>query len=75
MNSPNPNSPNDVGATSLREQSSATMGNHEPGPDNDSSIDEPAKSISLTLVYSLLGVALLTAIVIALFIVLPFYHR
>jgi hypothetical protein len=73
MNSPNPNSPNDVGATSLREQSSATMGN--PGPDNDSSIDEPAKSISLTLVYSLLGVALLTAIVIALFIVLPFYHR
>lgn len=40
-----------------------------PGP------EEPAKGISLPLVYSLIALALFTAIGIAVFIVLPFYHR
>ena len=37
--------------------------------------DEPSGGVNLTLVYSLLAVALLAAIVIALFIVLPFYRH
>jgi len=37
--------------------------------------DEPAKGINLPLVYSLIALALFTAIGIAVFIVLPFYHR
>ncbi len=37
--------------------------------------DERGSGINLTLIYSLLGLALLAAIAIAIFIVLPFYHH
>ncbi len=37
--------------------------------------EEPGSGINLTLIYSLIGLALVAAIVIATFIVLPFYHR
>jgi hypothetical protein len=47
------------------------MGEHEPGPIDD----EPSKGINLTLVYSLIALALVAAIGFALLIVLPFYHR
>ena len=36
---------------------------------------EPASGPSLALIYSLIGIALVAAMVIAGFIVLPFYHR
>ncbi len=35
----------------------------------------PSPGLNLTLAYSLLAVAMVAAICIALFIVLPFYHR
>jgi len=37
--------------------------------------DETGSRVSLTLIYSLIIVALIAAIGIAAFIVLPFYHR
>jgi hypothetical protein len=37
--------------------------------------DGPSNGVSLPLVYSLIALALFVAIGIALFIVLPFYHR
>jgi len=37
--------------------------------------DETGSGVSLKLVYSLIVLALITAIGIAAFIVLPFYHR
>ena len=37
--------------------------------------EEPLKGLNLTLAYSLIAIALFAAICIALFIVLPFYHR
>ncbi len=37
--------------------------------------DEPSKGPNLALIYSLLGVALLVAMGLAVLIVLPFYHR
>jgi hypothetical protein len=37
--------------------------------------EENPKGLNLTLAYSLLGAAIIAAICIALFIVLPFYHR
>jgi hypothetical protein len=37
--------------------------------------DEPSKGPNLTLIYSLLGAALLIATGLATLIVLPFYHR
>lgn len=37
--------------------------------------DQPSKGPNLTLIYSLLGLALLIAIAAAAFIVLPFYQR
>jgi hypothetical protein len=42
---------------------------------NKSIAAEPGEGPSLTLIYSLIAVALLAAIGIALFIVLPCYHR
>jgi hypothetical protein len=42
----------------------------QPGPDKD----EPS-GLNLKLAYSLLAIALVAAICIALFIVMPFYHR
>jgi hypothetical protein len=37
--------------------------------------ERPSKGINLTLIYSLLALALITAMGIAVLIVLPFYHR
>jgi hypothetical protein len=37
--------------------------------------EESSSGFNLTLAYSLLAVAIIAAICIALFIVLPFYHR
>jgi hypothetical protein len=37
--------------------------------------DETGSGVSLTLIYSLIVLALISAIGIAAFIVLPFYHR
>jgi hypothetical protein len=45
-------------------------------PTSDSSEpDEPASGPSLTLLYSLIGLALLFAVGFALLIVAPFHHR
>jgi hypothetical protein len=41
----------------------------------DSTDEEASDGLNLKLAYSLLAVALVAAICIALFIVLPFYHR
>jgi hypothetical protein len=38
-------------------------------------VEEPAKALNLTLVYSLIALALVAAIGFALMIVFPFYHR
>lgn len=45
----------------------------KPGASNDP--EEPMQGVSLKLIYSLIGLAILAAIAIAFFIVLPFYHR
>jgi hypothetical protein len=37
--------------------------------------DQPSKGPNLTLIFSLLGLALVIAIALAAFIVLPFYQR
>jgi hypothetical protein len=71
MSNLGPSQPKEAGAPSLRAPFSAGVGDNDANPDRD----EPSSGISLTLVYSLLAVALMTAIAIALFIVLPFYHR
>jgi len=47
----------------------------QPDQDRDPIADEPLKGLNLTLAYSLLAIAMVAAICIALFIVLPFYHR
>lgn len=47
---------------------------HGPKQLPDPAGDEPSGP-NLTLAYSLLALALVAAICIALFIVLPFYHR
>jgi hypothetical protein len=47
----------------------------KPVLESDLAEDEPQKGFNLTLAYSLLGLAMVVAICVALFIVLPFYHR
>lgn len=47
---------------------------HGPERRPDSADDEPSGP-NLKVAYSLLAIALIAAICIALFIVLPFYHR
>jgi hypothetical protein len=42
---------------------------------SSSTADAATGGINLLLIYSLIAAALLGAIIIALFIVLPFYHR
>jgi hypothetical protein len=37
--------------------------------------DEPMQGVNIKLIYSLIGLAMIAAIAIAIFIVLPFYHR
>ena len=44
-------------------------------PQPESENDAPSQGPSLTLLYSLIGLALLAAIGFALLIVLPFYNR
>jgi len=43
--------------------------------DLSSEPDEPGPGVNLKLIYSLLALAILAAITIAVFIVLPFYQR
>lgn len=53
-------------------------GKSDGNPDhlnNPLSKDEPSKGLNLTLAYSLLALAIVLAIGVALFVVLPFYHR
>jgi hypothetical protein len=47
----------------------------KPAKEADSDSEEQTKGFSLTLVYSLIALALFAAMGIALLIVLPFYHR
>ena len=47
-------------------------GREKTDPEADS---DPGTGVNLTLIYSLIALALVAAIVIATFIVLPFYHR
>ncbi len=37
--------------------------------------EEPGRGPNLTVIYSLIVLAMLAAVAIAIFIVLPFYHR
>ncbi len=46
-----------------------------PPDKEDDEDDGPHGSINLVLVYSLLGLAIIVAVAVAVFIVLPFYHR
>ena len=43
--------------------------------DNGQKPEEPAEGFNLSLAYGILAFAIVAAICIALFIVLPFYHR
>jgi hypothetical protein len=47
----------------------------EPDQEADSTNEEASGGFNLKLAYSLLAFAIVAAICIALFIVLPFYHR
>ncbi len=47
----------------------------QPPPPESPDPDEPSSGPSLTLLYSLIGLALLFAIGFALLIVAPFHHR
>ena len=51
------------------------MSKREPPEVQASQDEEPAKGVNLTMIYSLLALALCAAIGFALLIVLPFYHR
>ena len=45
----------------------------KPGATNDP--EEPMQGVNLKLIYSLIALAILGAIAVAFFIVLPFYHQ
>jgi len=47
----------------------------DPQPPRTNDEDPPSKGPSLTLLYSLIALALLIAMGFAALIVLPFYHR
>jgi hypothetical protein len=47
--------------------------NRKPGASNDP--EEPMQGVNLKLIYGLIALALLAAIAVAFFIVLPFYHQ
>jgi hypothetical protein len=72
MSDPAAHQPQKAGAPSLRPLSGESARETEPDPIED---DEPSKGINLTLVYSLIALALVAAIGLALLIVFPFYHR
>ena len=42
---------------------------------SDPNEDEPGRGPNLTLIYTLIVLAMIAAIAVAAFIVLPFYHR
>ena len=48
---------------------------HPPAGSGDDSQDSPSQGPSLTLLYSMIALALAVAIGLAVLIVLPFYHR
>ncbi len=47
----------------------------KPELESESTAEEHSKGLNLTLAYGLLAGAIVAALCIALFIVLPFYHR
>ena len=47
----------------------------KPESENGNDVEGQSKEFNLTLAYSLLAVAIVAAVCIAIFIVLPFYHR
>ncbi|WP_348262293.1 hypothetical protein P8935_21130 [Telmatobacter sp. DSM 110680] len=47
----------------------------EQKSESEPSAEEQSKGLNLTLAYSLLAFAIVAALCIALFIVMPFYHR
>ena len=47
--------------------------NLKPGASNDP--EAPMQGVNLKLIYSLIALAILAAIAVAFFIVLPFYHQ
>ncbi|MGA8732128.1 MAG: hypothetical protein WB608_25445 [Terracidiphilus sp.] len=56
--------------------SSSNEGKENPEPDMQTgAADESSQGPNLVLLYSILALALLVAISLAVFIVLPFYHR
>ena len=46
--------------------------NRRPGSSNDP--EEPMQGVNLKLIYSLIALALVAAVTVAFFIVLPFHH-
>ncbi len=52
-----------------------SSGNALPPRRPDTEDDEPSRGPNLVLIYSLLALAFVAAFVVAVFIVLPFYHR
>jgi hypothetical protein len=42
---------------------------------NDPVPEDPTEGVNLKLIYSLIALAILSAITVAFFIVAPFYHR
>jgi hypothetical protein len=51
------------------------MSSQHPVNEPETEVEDTSKGISLTLIYGLIAIALFAAIAIALFIVMPFYHR
>ncbi|MBS1803412.1 MAG: hypothetical protein JST28_08595 [Acidobacteria bacterium] len=47
---------------------------YKPKPEAGDDPEEPMQGANLKLIYSLIALAILAAIAIALFIVAPFYH-
>jgi len=48
---------------------------NKPEPKTSEDPEEPMQGVNLKLIYSLMALAILGAIAVAIFIVLPFYHR
>lgn len=46
-----------------------------PNPQKPADDEQPSKGLNLTLIYSLLALAFVAAVGIAVMIVMPFYHR
>lgn len=48
---------------------------NKPNPTNGPDPEEPMQGVNVKLIYSLIALAILAAIAVAVFIVLPFYHH